>query len=52
MATGIKASWLDHPLIFLIVMTMGVFSMGAVFAWIFYELGLSGPLALMKGGVK
>lgn len=44
--------WVDHPFIFLLIITIGVAGMGAVLAWIFLELGWSGPLSLMKGGIR
>lgn len=41
---------LDKPVVFLIVITMGVVAMMAFMAWGFSALKLSGPLSLVKGG--
>lgn len=41
----------DQPLVFLVVVTMGVVAMMALFAWGFSSLGWTGPLSLIKGGV-
>ena len=41
---------LDHPLIFLFVVTLGVIGFSALLAWFFASLGFTGPLGLVKGG--
>lgn len=41
---------LDHPIVFLLVITLGVVGMMAVLSWGFTALGWSGPLAVVKGG--
>jgi hypothetical protein len=41
---------LDKPIIFLIVITMGVIAMMALLSWGFSALGWTGPLSLVKGG--
>lgn len=46
-----KASWFDHPIVFLLVMTIGVFSVAAILSWAFASMGWTGPLGLFKGGV-
>lgn len=46
-----KPSDFDHPIIFLFVMTVGVFAMAAVISWGLVMLGWTGPLGLFKGGV-
>jgi hypothetical protein len=43
---------LDHPLIFLITISIGVAAMWAVFSLILTKLGWTGPLGLFKGGVQ
>lgn len=40
----------DKPIVFLIVVTMGVVAMMAFMSWAFSSLGLTGPLSLVKGG--
>jgi len=40
-----------HPLVFLIVITMGVIGMTAFFSWAFSSMNWTGPLGLVKGGV-
>lgn len=42
---------LDHPIVFLFAVTLGVFGLAAVMSWGFASLGWTGPLGLMKGGV-
>lgn len=42
---------LDHPLVFLLVMTIGVFAMASVISYILVMLGWTGPLGIFKGGV-
>lgn len=41
----------DHPLIFLLVISIGVIGVTAIISWIFSSLGWTGPLGLVKGGV-
>jgi hypothetical protein len=41
----------DHPLMFLFVMTLGVFAMGGLISWGLSSVNLTGPLSLFKGGV-
>lgn len=45
-----KASNFDHPLIFLLVITMGVVALMALGSWGARNLGWTGPLGLLKGG--
>lgn len=42
---------LDQPLVFLVIVTMGVIAMMALLSWGFSALGWSGPLSLVKGGI-
>lgn len=46
-----KAENFDHPIVFLFVITVGVFAMAAVISWGLVTLGWTGPLGLFKGGV-
>ena len=46
-----KLESLDHPLVFLVVVTLGVVAMMALASWFFAALGWTGPLGLFKGGV-
>jgi len=48
----LKATDFDHPIVFLFVVSVGVIAVMALFAWMFAALGWSGPLGLVKGGVK
>jgi hypothetical protein len=41
----------DHPLMFLFVMTIGVFAMASVISYGLAALGWTGPLGIFKGGV-
>lgn len=41
---------LDQPLVFLLVITMGVIAMMALLSWLFASLGWTGPLSLVKQG--
>jgi hypothetical protein len=41
---------LDKPIVFLVVVTMGVIAMMALLSWGFSALGWTGPLSLVKGG--
>jgi hypothetical protein len=43
---------LDHPLVFLFTISIGVAAMWAVFSIVLSKLGLTGPLGLFKGGVQ
>jgi len=51
MADLLKAETWDHPLIFLIAVTLGVIGLMAFMSWGFASLGWTGPLGLVKGGV-
>lgn len=44
--------WLDHPVIFLFAVSMGVIAFMGLFGVLFTMLGWPGPLSLVKGGVK
>jgi hypothetical protein len=46
-----KLEKLDHPLVFLFTMTIGVFAMAGLISWGLSSVGLTGPLGLFKGGV-
>lgn len=46
-----KLSELDHPLVFLFVMTLGVFAMAGLISWGLSSIGWTGPLGVFKGGV-
>jgi hypothetical protein len=46
-----KPENLDHPLIFLLVITLGVIGMQALLSWGFSSLHWTGPLGLVKQGV-
>jgi hypothetical protein len=41
---------MDKPVVFLLVITMGVIAMMALLSWGFASLGWTGPLSLVKGG--
>jgi hypothetical protein len=41
---------LDKPIVFLLVITLGVIAMMAFLSWGFSALGWSGPLSLVKQG--
>lgn len=41
----------DHPLVFLVVITLGVIAMMAIISWGLSAAHLTGPLGLFKGGV-
>lgn len=45
-----KLDKFDQPLVFLVVITMGVIAMMALLSWGFSSLGWTGPLSLVKGG--
>jgi hypothetical protein len=42
----------DHPLVFLVVISIGVIGISAFMGWVFSSLGWTGPLGLVKGGVS
>jgi hypothetical protein len=46
-----KVEDFDHPIVFLFIMTLGVFSMAAILSWGLASIGFTGPLGLFKGGV-
>jgi len=41
----------DQPIIFLLVLSVGVAAMWAIISWGLITLGWTGPLGLFKGGV-
>jgi hypothetical protein len=41
---------LDHPIIFVLTITLCVVGMIAVLSWAFAGLGWTGPLSVLKGG--
>jgi hypothetical protein len=43
---------LDHPVTFLLAMTLGVIGLSALLAWFFASMKWTGPLGLVKGGVQ
>jgi hypothetical protein len=43
---------LDQPIIFLFAVTFGVVAILAILGWVFASLNWTGPLGLVKGGVK
>lgn len=47
----LSGSDFDHPIIFLFVMTVGVFAMAGIISWGLASVGMTGPLGLFKGGV-
>jgi hypothetical protein len=47
---AIKTDDLDHPLIFLVVITLGVVAMMSLMSWGLSTAHLTGPLGLFKGG--
>jgi hypothetical protein len=52
MALAAKLTKFDHPLIFVLTITLCVVGMIAVLSWLFTVLGWSGPLSVLKGGVS
>lgn len=40
----------DKPIVFLIVVTLGVIAMMSLLSWGFAALSWTGPLSLVKGG--
>lgn len=53
MATGLaaQAKKMDHPIVFLVVMTIGVFATASVLSWGAKSMGWSGIVGFFKGGV-
>lgn len=47
----VNASDFDHPIIFLIVISLGVAAVWAIISWGLVKAGWTGPLGLFKGGV-
>lgn len=47
----VKAEDFDHPIIFLLTVTMGVVAMIAIISWGAASMGYTGLLSLLKGGV-
>lgn len=39
---------LDHPIFFVVVMTVAVVCMAAIFVWLFKAAGFQGPAALFQ----
>jgi hypothetical protein len=48
---AITAEKVDHPLMFLFVVTLGVVAMMSILGWGLSAAHLTGPLGLFKGGV-
>jgi hypothetical protein len=48
---NLKASDFDHPIIFLLTISLGVAAVWALISWILISVGATGPLGLFKGGV-
>lgn len=48
MAAGELRDALDHPIFFVVVMTVAVVCMAAIFVWLFKAAGFSGPAALFQ----
>lgn len=42
---------LDHPLVFLFTISIGVAAVWALLSWALVSVGWTGPLGLFKGGV-
>jgi hypothetical protein len=42
----------DQPLVFAFAITFVVIGMMAILSWVFQSLGWTGPLGLVKGGVR
>lgn len=49
---GISLEKLDHPLLFLFTISIGVAAMWGVISIVLIKLGWTGPLGLFKGGVN
>jgi len=47
-----KLTDLDQPIVFAFAITFTVVGMMALGSWLFASLGWTGPLGLMKGGVR
>lgn len=46
-----KLNDFDQPIIFLLVISLGVAAVWAILGWILLSVGWTGPLGLFKGGV-
>lgn len=46
-----KSEDFNHPLIFLLVLTIGVIGVSSFLGWLFAALNWTGPMGLVKGGV-
>jgi hypothetical protein len=46
-----KVEDFNQPIIFLLVITVGVVAMMSIISWILASLGWTGPLGIFKGGV-
>jgi hypothetical protein len=47
----VKAEDFDHPIVYVLTITMCVIGVTALMSWGFSSLGWTGPLGLLKGGV-
>lgn len=47
-----KLEKLDHPLVFLLTISLGVAAVWAFISWGLASLGWTGPLGLFKGGAQ
>lgn len=41
----------DHPIVFLLVVSLGVAAVWAIISWALISTGFTGPLGLFKGGI-
>ena len=48
MADGKFLDSLDHPITFLVLITIGVVAMAAIFVWLFKAAGWPGPAMLFQ----
>lgn len=48
MAKGELLDSLDHPIVFVVLMTIAVVSLAAIFVWLFKAAGWPGPAALFQ----
>lgn len=48
MAKGELLDSFDHPITFVILMTVAVVSLAAIFVWLFKAAGMPGPAALFQ----
>lgn len=46
-----KLNDFDQPIVFLLVISLGVAAVWAILGWILLSVGWTGPLGLFKGGV-